>query len=412
MRLKRVSRSFKPVTENLSVRRLVIIIIILTALPSSNINTYAPYAVLSVTVFFETNSESLLLRSALLSKLRKGLIKAGINKPTSDVICSGAFSVSSGVKQDGLNEGKYLVEAETNYKSKELALENLLLLLAGLSTIGLLSSYVVTFIYGGEFVSKYLFLLICLAVYSSRFVMVKRVGRLIHQKRTEVFSIIMLWSIVAVALRNYLEPVFLIGGIAAVLMTWRATTKRRFIEKKEVNLFESLIGAFAERESAVAQKILFRLSRAGALKTSELVLNADVSELLLNASDKLTRNDLNITLRTIAIAVSAFGYRRAWTHSIILLRNTLEKLRIHFEQQIIKNEFMTTVMFVVSATSLSILTKTAFFSVSANPFINLTPLLALNCCLIGFSYIYASDRLFVSLCLGVSLIENLSRFLN
>jgi hypothetical protein len=412
MYLRQVSKLLTPIRENLPIRRLAIIITILSALPLSAISIYVPYAVLSVTVLLESSSESLALKKALISKLRKGLVKAGINGPTAHVICSGEFVVLNGIKRVGEGKNKYLMEAETNYKSKELVLENLLLLLAGLSTIGLLSSYVIAFIYGGELISKYLFLLICFIVYIFRYAMLKKIGRLIHGKQTEIFSIVILWSIVAVTLRNYLEPVFLIIGFVTLLITWRASAKRRVIQKKEESLFEGLIKAFTGSETAVTKKVLFRLSQAEALKASELVLNPDVSELLTNTSNKLSRSELSITLRTIAIAVSAFGYRHAWTHSVILLQNALERLHTRFEQQIIKNEFMTTLMFSVSATSLSILTKTAFFSLSTNPLTNLMPLLALNCCLMSFSYIYSSDRLFMGLCFGVSLIENLSRIFN
>lgn len=87
--------------------------------------------IMCASVLFEVDSEGTVYHSVLASRLRGALVKMGVNRPTATVICEGLFDPKSGSGAAYLSSGDYKIRAKSEYASKMLILENVVLLISG-----------------------------------------------------------------------------------------------------------------------------------------------------------------------------------------------------------------------------------------------------------------------------------------
>jgi len=350
--------------------------------------------IMCASVLFEVDSEGTVYHSVLASRLRGALVKMGVNRPTATVICEGLFDPKSGSGAAYLSSGDYKIRAKSEYASKMLILENVVLLISGLSTVGLLTCYIITYIYGGSRLATALFGVVPYTVFIARFFVSQRTGRFMRSRLAEAFSIALIALFLATN-REHIALIPLLGfGMGSIYTLYTREIRRRGAERREKAFFVALMKALGNQGLAAKAKVVRLASEFGSLRVADLSYNPSVPSILEHISTKMVRSDHRVILGVFGKALSALGYRPSWFRASWSLLRVSERLESELSQQLAKNVLVASVMFSMSALSITLLTGTAFFKFSSGSLLGVLPTLSLNAGYLGFSYIYKSETLY------------------
>jgi len=350
--------------------------------------------IMCASVLFEVDSEGTVYHSVLASRLRGALVKMGVNRPTATVICEGLFDPKSGSGAAYLSSGDYKIRAKSEYASKMLILENVVLLISGLSTVGLLTCYIITYIYGGSRLATALFGVVPYTVFIARFFVSQRTGRFMRSRLAEAFSIALIALFLATN-REHIALIPLLGfGMGSIYTLYTREIRRRGAERREKAFFVALMKALGNQGLAAKAKVVRLTSEFGSLRVADLSYNPSVPSILEHISTKMVRSDHRVILGVFGKALSALGYRPSWFRASWSLLRVSERLESELSQQLAKNVLVASVMFSMSALSITLLTGTAFFKFSSGSLLGVLPTLSLDAGYLGFSYIYKSETLY------------------
>ncbi|PSO08475.1 hypothetical protein B9Q04_05380 [Candidatus Marsarchaeota G2 archaeon BE_D] len=350
--------------------------------------------IMCASVLFEVDSEGTVYHSVLASRLRGALVKMGVNRPTATVICEGLFDPKSGSGAAYLSSGDYKIRAKSEYASKMLILENVVLLISGLSTVGLLTCYIITYIYGGSRLATALFGVVPYTVFIARFFVSQRTGRFMRSRLAEAFSIALIALFLATN-REHIALIPLLGfGMGSIYTLYTREIRRRGAERREKAFFVALMKALGNQGLAAKAKVVRLASEFGSLRVADLSYNPSVPSILEHISTKMVRSDHRVILGVFGKALSALGYRPSWFRASWSLLRVSERLESELSQQLAKNVLVASVMFSMSALSITLLTGTAFFKFSSGSLLGVLPTLSLDAGYLGFSYIYKSETLY------------------
>jgi hypothetical protein len=350
--------------------------------------------IMCASVLFEVDSERTVYHSVLASRLRGALVKMGVNRPTATVICEGLFDPKSGSGAAYLSSGDYKIRAKSEYASKMLILENVVLLISGLSTVGLLTCYIITYIYGGSRLATALFGVVPYTVFIARFFVSQRTGRFMRSRLAEAFSIALIALFLATN-REHIALIPLLGfGMGSIYTLYTREIRRRGAERREKAFFVALMKALGNQGLAAKAKVVRLTSEFGSLRVADLSYNPSVPSILEHISTKMVRSDHRVILGVFGKALSALGYRPSWFRASWSLLRVSERLESELSQQLAKNVLVASVMFSMSALSITLLTGTAFFKFSSGSLLGVLPTLSLDAGYLGFSYIYKSETLY------------------
>jgi len=355
--------------------------------------------IMCASVLFEVDSEGTVYHSVLASRLRGALVKMGVNRPTATVICEGLFDPKSGSGAAYLSSGDYKIRAKSEYASKMLILENVVLLISGLSTVGLLTCYIITYIYGGSRLATALFGVVPYTVFIARFFVSQRTGRFMRSRLAEAFSIALIALFLATN-REHIALIPLLGfGMGSTYTLYTREIRRRGAERREKAFFVALMKALGNQGLAAKAKVVRLTSEFGSLRVADLSYNPSVPSILEHISTKMVRSDHRVILGVFGKALSALGYRPSWFRASWSLLRVSERLESELSQQLAKNVLVASVMFSMSALSITLLTGTAFFKFSSGSLLGVLPTFSLDAGYLGFSYIYKSETLYEALLL-------------
>ncbi|MEM0271038.1 MAG: hypothetical protein QW514_00625 [Thermoprotei archaeon] len=348
-------------------------------------------------ILVECESGSAVYQLVLTSRLRDALVKMGVNTPTATVICEGVFHQRRVGGAYYLSSGEYRIRASNDYASKMLILENVVLLLSGLATVGLLTCYIVTYIYGGSRLATTLFVALPYTVLMARFFVTQRTGRFMRSRLAEPLGIALVALFLATN-RVHIALIPLVGlGLGGIYIIYTREHRRKGAERKEKAFLAALMKALGGRGLAAKARIVRLASDFGPLSVSDLSNNPSVPKILEHLSTKMVREDNRVILGVFGRALSALGYRSSWFRASRSLLRASERLEAELGQQLAKNMLVVSVMFSVSALSITLLTGTAFFEFSSKALLGVLPTLSLDVGYLGFSYTYRSETLYVGL---------------
>lgn len=327
--------------------------------------------------------------------MRSALLGMGVNKPTANIICSDEFDVKNQVHMFLERGDAARVRAE--HASKILILENVVLLLVGLATVGVVTLYIITYIYSGLRLARYLFAWVPYTVFMSRHFVVRKTGRFMGSRLMEAFTILILALFVLLQVVHLALLPLLALGVYASQRSYRWEAKRRARLKREGEFLRALVGALSRRGLEAKAGVLRLAAGFGQLRVCDLACNPGIPAILERLSATMVGGDNRFVLRVFSRAIGALGYTPSWYRSAWALLRVYEKLRVELSQQAAKNTLVACVMFSVSSLSITLLSNTAFFRFSLGQGISLIPTIALDACYIGFSYIYPSETLYTAL---------------
>jgi len=348
-------------------------------------------------VLLESKVEKTIFYYQLTSRLKGTLLKMGVSRPIVSVICGDEFEPGEGIRLSGYGRGGYLARAKEEHASKILILENLVVLLSGLSTIGLLTSYIVSYVYGGLELEKALFVVIPYVVFSATLFAVRRLGKLFVSPLTEGFSLILLALFVLLQSAHFVLLPLIVLSAGATYITHKRETKSKAAEKREKRFLDELALALSRRGLAAKAGALKVACRFFSLKVSDLSYNPSIPSILGHLSARTVSKQNGIMLNVISRALAVLGYMPTWYKTSWSILRTYEKLGAEVSQQLAKNTLVTSVMFSVGSLSITLLTNTAFFKFPGIPSQAALPTLALDAGYIGFSYTNSSETLYLAL---------------
>jgi hypothetical protein len=358
-------------------------------------------------VLCEQEPEHTIYRSMLLSRLKHTLVKLGVNRPTATLICEDTFEPKGGVSTHVAESPiDYALKTSGEYSSKMLILENVVLLLAGFSTVGLLTCYIITYIYADSKYTATLFAAIPFVVFVSRVFIVQKTGRFMGARFAELTTITLLALFLATQFAHYMLLALIAVGGASITWLHTKETKRRVQAKRENAFLQALIRGLSRRGLSAKASVLRALCNFYSLKAADLSLRPSLPGLLEYVSTKTIEKENRVVLQVFSKALSAVGYTPSWFKASWRLLRVSQRLANELNQQLAKNVLVTSVMFAVSALSITILTGTVFFNYSLhNTALNTVPTFTLDAGLVGFSYIYRSDTLYTGLVFTILLGE-------
>lgn len=349
-------------------------------------------AVMAASILFEQKPEETLVWRTLLSRLRGALIQMGVSGPTANVVCTGEFEVGGDAWVRLGQES--LTQTRSRHASRLLVLENMVLLLVGLSTVGLLTFYIVAYVYSGQRVFGVLFGAVPYIVFLSRFLLVKRAGKTL-EKRAEVFSLVLFLFFLLLQTIHLALVALLAFGVFATYRVYRAEAKRRLALKRERRFLVGLTKALSRRGLEAKAAALRLAARFGQLRVRDMVRNPGLPNLLEHLSANMVGEDSGLVVRVFGRALGALGYTAPWYRSAWRLLAAYEKLRAELGQQLAKNTLVAAVMFSVGSLSITLLSNTTFFRFQGNG--ALVPTYALDAGFVGFSYTHSSGTLYLGL---------------
>lgn len=356
-----------------------------------------------VSILFEEKVEGTLLRSLLVSRLRAALLKMGVNRPTAEIICTGEFQVKRGFRLAMPDEG--LAEVKGEHGSKMLVLENVVLLLTGLATVGIVVCYIVVYVYGGFGLTRLLFAAVPYTVFMARFFVVRRIGRFIESHRAELFSIALLALFILLKIVHLVLIPLLVLGFLAIHKVFREELKRKASLRREKGFLRALTRALTRQGLAAKAAALKLASDFGSLSIADVARNPSMPAILEHVGSKMRGSDNRFVVHVFGRALATLGYMPAWYRASGHLLGAYERLKVELGQQLAKNILVASVMFSVGSLSLTLLTGTAFFRFSSSPTFSTIPTLAIDVGYVGFSYIYGSETLYIGLFFAILLGE-------
>jgi hypothetical protein len=362
---------------------------------------YVGLALIAFSVLFERAPKVTSLRQALRTRLFGAMKSSGINEPMARALTNGALELRH-TRIELLGRNRYIIAESSRLATVALLLENGVLLLAGLTTVGLLSGYIILMIYGKS--GGILLLLLPLVVFSLRPYFTARVGNLLRSKWTEGAIIAELIAVLSLEVEPWSLDFALITIITiTALSLWKNAT-RVHLERAESITFRSIMDALGSQSGITTTRIIASLSKARKLRVRDLSSAGGLPDIIRRAAASFRRPDYRDILITAASGQSVFGHSQVWIRSVRKMHYASEALRAKFGQQVMRNQFLTTALFLITGGSISMLLRTSLFGAhgSAPPFL---PQLSLDCSAIGFSFAYESDGLLVSTFALLILIE-------
>jgi len=374
-------------------KALLFIIFICLALLAMRFSVLLPALIMPLSNLFDDKKETSFFIKVMNQNLKHVMTKIGINPQKVDIVIKGEFRVLRNSHTRVLiNE--YILSKLTSYKLQELLLENGIILLIGMSTVGLLTSYIIGLLYGKALL-KSLFVALLLSVYVVRKYSITHLGNALNKKWVEACCYVFLVMLLLNKLR-FIRLILFVSGMLFISFCYKKHRLRKRNEKEEKELFNGLINSLGTNPFAFSKRILRAISQKGLVTASLFVENPSSYEILKNISMRFSNPDFGETLKAISISVSLIGYNPKWASYVIKIRKSLENAKTKVKHQLAKVQLMSSLMFLITGVSLSILSTNPIFSLNSLVS-SIVPILYFDSCFLAFSFIYSSELTFSTL---------------
>lgn len=340
--------------------------------------------------------------------LHSALVQAGISEVSATSIARGWFDPDY-TRAHRLKRRDFVLANSLTSNSKEFILENIVPLVGGFSSIGLLSSYVVTGLFEGSRGLSTILSLICMASYVCSMYTSKKVGKFRKPIMIELAGIALLVVSQAGLGRSIQEAIIALGLILLFYFV-KVSETVRLRTKSERKVVDSIVDSLIGDPSGTAQRVVRSLSGRG-LTVGQMVSGKGLPGLIGLMTKTCSTPDLTELIHTVVTALAVLGEREEWVKAISIIKGASERTTAHLFQLFSKAEMQVSIMFGVAAFGASVLGGVLLPGARVPSYgsTGLSPVVAINCCFIFSSYLYRSSARYYVLALMLTTIEVLPR---